>query len=198
MSQSFEAYLTQEDSGRAQGTFQQSEAGSSYFQRWSALSSKGVSFSRNSKAQLTSSVKSYKEPKRAIWPLGFPPHHSLPCRSPGTPSGTKACKSTCPPTGFQGLDGEKGGASPHVAVLAPITRQPCLLSSLEASCLQTGCVQVTRTDAQVHSHFPSPRHKNTLLRSQMPSSALASPGRKRGPMYSHAPSISFLLLTLSP
>lgn len=53
------------------------EQGSSYLQRWSALSSKGVSFSRNSKAQLTSSVKSYKDPEGAIWLLG-PPLHPQP------------------------------------------------------------------------------------------------------------------------
>lgn len=65
--------------GRAQNMFRCSggEQGSSYLQRWSALSSKGVSFSRNSKAQLTSSVKSYKDPEGAIWLLG-PPLHPQP------------------------------------------------------------------------------------------------------------------------
>ena len=46
-------------------------------QRWSALSSKGVSFSRNSKAELTSSVKSCKEPETAVQ-LPDPQRHPQP------------------------------------------------------------------------------------------------------------------------
>lgn len=70
--------------------------GSSYLQRWSALSSKGVSFSRNSKAQLTSSVKSYKEPERPSGFSVFFPTHSLRCGLTRTPLDIKAYKSAVP------------------------------------------------------------------------------------------------------
>lgn len=57
------AHLT-ERAGADSGPPPGEQAGrGSYLQRWSALSSKGVSFSRNSKAELTSSVKSYKSQK---------------------------------------------------------------------------------------------------------------------------------------
>lgn len=59
---------------RVQNTFQWSRGkqGNSYLQRWSALSNKGVSFSKNSKAQLTSSVKSYRESEASTWVPGCP------------------------------------------------------------------------------------------------------------------------------
>lgn len=175
-----EAYLTQEGSTRALGPFQQREAGSAYLQRWSALSSKGVSFSRNSKAQLTSSVKSYKEPERAIWLLGLPP--SLPQPAMQGPRGAmryESLQAHLPTHWLPGPGRGEGGGSPRAAVLAPVIRHLCLRSSLAALGLQTGCVRAMHTHAQAHSRFP--RHKNSLLRSPAPSPPLPLQGGNKDP-----------------
>lgn len=76
--------------------------GESYLQRWSALSSKGVSFSRNSKAQLTSSVKSCEEPGAAMWLLGPLLHPQLVTRAhEDTPLHIKPDEPVTGTTGLQ-------------------------------------------------------------------------------------------------
>ena len=82
-------------------------------QRWSALSSNGVSFSRNSKAVLTSSVKSCQskvKPETAIW-LPGPPLHPQPALSAhkDTLLGTVANKSAVPTAGLQRPNGNSMG-----------------------------------------------------------------------------------------
>lgn len=168
MGQSFEAHLARRSSAEPRTPARRAKQGGSYLQRWSALSSKGVSFSRNSKAQLTSSVKSYKEPERATWLLGLPAHPQ---------SSMQAHKDTVRYKSLQGgrarplaLDdymGRSMGTTPHghpgpdhLRQLAYESLAGCLLSGdWVRAC---GC-----TDAQVHAHFPSPRCKSTLLPSSV-------------------------------
>lgn len=92
---------------------EQGEQGSAYLQCWSALSNNGVSFSRNSKAQLTSSLKSCKESETSTWFLGPPllPQSAMQAHE-DTLLDTRACKQVVPTTGSQRLDGEKHEASP--------------------------------------------------------------------------------------
>lgn len=80
----------------------------SYLQRWSALSNKGVSFSRNSKAELTSSVKSCKDSETPSWVLCPPAHPQGPSLSAGSHQhlAQQARKQAATPTSPQEPGGE--------------------------------------------------------------------------------------------
>lgn len=83
----------------------------SQLQRWSALSNSGVSFSRNSKAEWTSSVKSYKGSETStgvLGPLLLPQPTRQSCKAILLDAGA-CCRSCLPPTPRTGP--EKEGAS---------------------------------------------------------------------------------------